>query len=360
MRIAISGATGLLGWHARCALHAAGVDAFAIDRTAWFDATALRHALNGTDAVIHAAGANRGDDDEVSSTNVALAETLAQAIGDMDENPLLIYTNSTHIDRETAYGRSKREAAAILDGAADRFVDLVLPGIFGEHGKPYYNSVVSTFCDQLGKGIELAVNDDAQLELIHAQDVADLLLEIASSGTTGVIRPHGTSIGVVELAQRLTDLHTSYLGGVVPTITGHFDRALFNTMRSYRFPTHYPTELDPRHDQRGHLVELVKANTGGQMFFSSTKPGITRGNHYHRRKVERFVVVEGQANISLRRMFTDDVVSFDVAGSSPVAIDMPTMHTHNITNTGSDGLTTVFWADEIFDPEAPDTYGEVV
>ena len=360
MRVAITGATGLLGWHTRCALHAAGIDTLAIERTEWLDPAALGSALSGADVVIHAAGANRGDDADVGATNVALAQTLAKAISDMPDAPLVIYTNSTHIDRNTAYGRSKREAAAILDDATDRFADVVLPGIFGEHGKPYYNSVVSTFCDQLANGIELSVNDDAQIELLHAQDVADLLLDIATSARTGLTRAPGTAIGVVALAERLTDLHATYLGGVVPTITDQFDRALFNTMRSYRFPTHYPTELDPRHDQRGHLVELVKANTGGQMFISSTKPGITRGNHYHRRKVERFVVVEGQANISLRRMFTDQVVSFDVDGSSPVAIDMPTMHTHNITNTGSEGLTAVFWSDEIFNPEAPDTYAEVV
>jgi len=360
MRVAITGATGLLGWHTRCALHAAGIDTLAIERTEWLDPAALGSALSGADVVIHAAGANRGDDADVGATNVALAQTLAKAISDMPDAPLVIYTNSTHIDRNTAYGRSKREAAAILDDATDRFADVVLPGIFGEHGKPYYNSVVSTFCDQLANGIELSVNDDARLELLHAQDVADLLLDIATSATTGVTRAPGTAIGVVALAERLTDLHTSYLGGVVPPIADHFDRALFNTMRSYRFPVHYPTALEPRHDQRGHLVELVKADTGGQMFFSTTKPDITRGNHYHRRKVERFVVVEGQANISLRRMFSDEVHSFDVDGASPVAIDMPTMHTHNITNTGSDGLTTVFWSDQIFDPEAPDTYGEVV
>ncbi len=360
MKFAITGASGLVGWHTRCALHASGFEAIAIDRSAFDDPEALRIALNGADVVVHAAGANRGDDSEISGTNIALAETLAKAVSDTADAPLVIYTNSTHIDRDTAYGTSKTEAAAILGEATDRFANVVLPGIFGEHGKPYYNSVVSTFCDQLADGVELSVNDDAQLELLHAQDAADLLLDVATSAKTGVIRAPGKGISVVALAKRLTELHTSYHRGVVPPIADHFDRSLFNTMRSYRFPSHYPAALEPRHDQRGHLVELVKADTGGQMFFSTTKPGITRGNHYHRRKVERFVVVEGQANISLRRMFSDEVHSFDVDGSSPVAIDMPTMHTHNITNIGPGGLTTVFWSDEIFDPEAPDTYGEVV
>ena len=284
MKFAVTGASGLVGWHTRCALHATGTETIAIERSAFDDPEALRLAIDGADVIVHAAGANRGDDAEISATNIALAETMAKAISDMADAPLVIFTNSTHIDRDTAYGRSKREAAAILSDATDRFADVVLPGIFGEHGKPNYNSVVSTFCDQLANGIELSVNDDAQLELIHAQDVADLLIDIATSGKTGVIRVPGTAIGVIALAERLTDLHTSYAGKVVPPIADHFDRALFNTMRSYRFPAHYPTELEPRHDQRGHLVELVKADTGGQMFFSTTKPGITRGNHYHRHR----------------------------------------------------------------------------
>ena len=137
MRIAISGATGLLGWHLRCALHAAGIDTLAIERTAWSDPATLCSALSGADVVVHAAGANRGDDAEILATNVALAQTLAKAIDDMADAPHVVYTNSTHIDRETAYGRSKREAAAILDDATDRFADVVVEiGLDREVGRP--------------------------------------------------------------------------------------------------------------------------------------------------------------------------------------------------------------------------------
>jgi UDP-2-acetamido-2,6-beta-L-arabino-hexul-4-ose reductase len=361
VRIAVTGSQGLIGWHLMCALHAAGIEASGPDRNAVNNSTELAEALDGADVVVHAAGANRGSDEEVSATNVRLASTLADALERLPKPPTVIYTNSTHIDRDTAYGNSKREAAAILAGSKSaRFIDLVLPGVFGEHGKPYYNSVVSTFCHQLSIDEELSVKDDAQLELLHAQDVADVIIGAATDASEGTLCVPGEPITVTALAERLSSMNARYSSGVVPSIGDPFDRALFNTMRSYRFPSLYPTVLDPKSDQRGSLVELVKADTGGQMFISSTKPGVTRGNHYHRRKVERFVVVEGAATISLRRLFTDDVVTFEVSGDEPVAIDMPTMHTHNITNVGDDSLTTVFWADEIFDPERPDTFGEPV
>lgn len=361
MKVAVTGPRGLVGWHLMCALRAIGHDAIGVDRADFEQDERLAEIMGEVDAVVHAAGANRGPDEEVFATNVRLAEGLAQALRSSSQRPFVAYINSTHIDRDTRYGASKRRAAEILmAAAAGGMADLVMPGIFGEQGKPFYNSVVSTFAHQLAMGQPLTVNDDAPLELLHAQDVADVVLEAIIEQSEGPARVPGEASSVERLAERMTELSARYDRGVVPEIGDHFDRALFNTLRSYRYPVRYPTPLDPRADQRGSLVEVVKADTGGQSFLSWTKPGITRGNHFHRRKVERFVVVAGSARISLRRLWSDEVVHFDVTGDSPVAIDIPTLHTHNITNTGTDTLTTLFWADEIFDPEQPDTVFEEV
>ena len=139
------------------------------------------------------------------------------------------------------------------------------------------------------------------------------------------------------------------------------DVDLFNTLRSARFPVGAPIPLTPRIDDRGRLVEAVRSHGGpGQSFVSTTRPGITRGEHFHLRKIERFVVIGGRARISLRRLFTDEVVSFDVTGETPVAVDMPTMWVHKIINTGDGELTTLFWSNELFDPAAPDTFPELV
>lgn len=361
MRVAITGASGLIGWHLSCTLRALGHDAVGIRRDAFASVNALTGALSGIDAVVHAAGANRGPDEQVFDTNVCLARCVGEALGRIETAPVVVFTNSTHVERDTAYGRSKRKAAAILaDAAPGRLVDLVLPGVFGEHGRPFHNSVVSTFAHELANGDELTVNDDASLELLHAQDAADAIADHIVEGKFGTFRVDGTRTTVHALAHRMTELSQRYDEGVVPALKDSFDRALFNTLRSYRFPHRYPISLTPRSDQRGSLVEVMKADTGGQVFLSWTEPGVTRGNHFHRRKVERFVVVEGTARISLRRLGCSEVQHVDVDGSRPVAIDVPTLHTHNITNTGHGPLTTVFWADEIFDEANPDTFAEVV
>lgn len=360
MRVAITGASGLVGWHIRCALHGGGVQTVAIGRAEFDDGDQLGAALEGCAAVIHAAGANRGKDSQVERTNVQLAEDLAKAIQGESGQPLIVYLNSTQHLNDTPYGRSKRIAASVLRESGAPFLDLVLPGVFGEFGRPFYNSVVSTFCHQLARNEQLKIHNDSPVELVHAQDVADIVASRLQEGREGQERVEGAHLSVRELADRLRDLHVRYQQGVVPSVSDPFQRALFNTLRSYRFPSRYPTVLEPRSDNRGRLVELSKADTGGQTFISTTVPGITRGQHYHRRKLERFVVVEGQATISLRRMFGDEVVYFEVRGEDPVAVDMPTLVTHNVTNTGGDTLVTVFWTDEIFNPEAPDTYAEEV
>jgi UDP-2-acetamido-2,6-beta-L-arabino-hexul-4-ose reductase len=357
VKVAVTGASGFLGWHLRCALHAEGFEEVAVTRADFTDPAVLRSRLCGVDAIIHAAGANRGSDNAVEQTNMSLASALVDATSGA-VSPRIVYLNSTHRDRSTPYGRSKAAAARLLadSRADDGFLDLILPGVFGERGRPNYNSVVSTFCHQLARNETLSVNDDTEIELLHAQDVADVVIDALRARTSGEQRLAGHALRVTELALLLRSFHDSYSAGVVPQIGQPFERAMFNTMRSYRFPDLYPFALTPRSDQRGRLVELIKADTGGQMFISTTLPGVTRGDHYHRRKVERFVVVEGSATVSLRRLFDDDVVSFEVSGDDPVAIDMPTMHTHNITNSGTSLLVTAFWSDEIFDPDHSDTY----
>ena len=123
---------------------------------------------------------------------------------------------------------------------------------------------------------------------------------------------------------------------------------------------HYPVLLTLNTDDRGSFIETVRSEQGGQVSFSTTKPGITRGNHFHSRKIERFAVIRGKARIELRRIGTDRVLSFDLDGSTPSFVDMPVWYTHNITNTGEEELYTLFWINEFFDPDDPDTYFEKV
>jgi UDP-2-acetamido-2,6-beta-L-arabino-hexul-4-ose reductase len=233
----------------------------------------------------------------------------------------------------------------------------VLPNLFGEHGRPGYNSVVATFCHAIANGQDVELRDDKDLSLLGVRDASAQLLPDATSEEP----PAATVIAVSGVLRLLREFEATYRDGQIPRLDTRFRTQLFNTYRSFTFPARFPIPLVRREDDRGALVETIRSHGGtGQAFISSTKPGVTRGQHFHLDKIERFVVFEGQARISLRRLFHTDVVSFLVSGDEPAIVDMPTLWTHNVTNLGSSTLYTQFWADQLFDPAAPDTFYEDV
>jgi UDP-2-acetamido-2,6-beta-L-arabino-hexul-4-ose reductase len=232
--------------------------------------------------------------------------------------------------------------------------------VFGEGGRPFYNSAVHSFCHQLANDEPLEVNATGQLELLHARDVVLAIEDVIARRATGSERLHGTCMSVATAAGKLTDLHRQYSNLIVPDLRERIDLQLFNTLRSFLYPAYYPRSLTLHTDERGSLFEGVKNYNGGQAFLSTTHPGITRGNHFHFEKVERFLVVSGQAVIRIRPLGSDRVDEFHVSGDAPAFVDMPTLHTHSITNTGETELLTMFWSNEIFDPSRPDTYFELV
>lgn len=363
MKIVITGAAGLLGWHLRCRLSV--LEPFkdgvvALDRTAYNDDTHLGEALKDADVVVHCAGINRASDDELEGGNEALAQRLVEALARQSGVPHLLYANTIHRDHDNAYGRGKAEAHRIFgqwaSSAGARYTELVLPHVFGENGRPFYNSVVFTFCHQIKNGEALTVHAGGQLELLHAQDIGEHIVDVIERGQVGECRLKGRIISVAEVAGKLAGMYESYVSGIVPDLRNRFDLQLFNTLRSFLYPDHYPQRLVLHTDDRGSLFEAVKNHNGGQAFLSTTRPGITRGNHFHFNKVERFLVIRGQAVIRLRRLFDGEVREFHVCGDEPMYIDMPPLHTHSITNTGNGELMTLFWSHEIFDPQAPDTH----
>lgn len=365
MKIGITGAEGLIGWHQRAYLKSiGGCEVRLASRETFRQSGLLTGFVDELDAIIHLAGMNRGDDTEIEATNAALARDLVVACKQTETRPFVVYANSTHQDRDTAYGRGKRAAADTFRLWAEQsgagFTNLILPHVFGEFGKPFYNSVVSTFCHQLARNEAPQIITDGDLELLHVQDVVAQCWKAIRENQRGDIRMNGVGMKVSELLRHLTDMRDQYLAMVMPRLETELDVRLFNTLRSYLFPAHYPVVLTLYSDARGSLFEVVKSNSGGQVFMSTTHPGITRGNHFHTRKVERFLVASGEADIRLRKLFSDEVISFKVCGDTPCYVDIPTFHTHHITNTGQSELVTLFWVNEIFDPADPDTFQEQV
>lgn len=358
--LALTGADGFLGWHIRVLARALGLPTpIIIGRDALASPDKLAGLLNGVDRVLHVAGINRGASDEVATGNVVLARQLSAGLRACPTPPKqVVFANSTQAANGTPYGDGKAAAAVLLAETTrwfgSAFDDVLLPNLFGEHGRPNYNSVVATFCRVLADGGSPHVDGDRELELLHATDAAALLLGSPSRG--GSIRRT-----VRQLGEQLGRFASVYRVGEIPELHDRFDVRLFNTYRSHCFPANTPIPLTRHVDARGGLVEAVKVHCGGgQTFCSSTVPGVTRGEHFHLAKVERFVVVRGEAEICLRRVLHEEVLRFRVSGDEPVIIDMPTMWAHNITNVGAGELTTLFWANEIFDPANPDTYPEPV
>lgn len=360
-KIAVTGADGLIGWHLRCFLSTLDdVEVIPVNRTVFNDDGLLEDAIQEANVVVHLAGMNRGEEDEIYETNIALAKRIVDVCEKLDCRPHVIFSSSTHVDGPTKYGESKKIAAKKLQqwaGAEDaRFTNLILPHVFGEHGKPFYNSVVSTFAYQVATGDEPQIANDGQLNLLHCQQVAKIIWECIEEGTVGEQRPMGRPIKVSELLDKLQTMSERYLEGVVPNLDDPFDHRLFNVLRSYYPHDQRPRALTLHADNRGHLFEAIRADGQGQVFLSTTHPGITRGNHFHFGKVERFLVISGKAKIRLRKVLTDEIHTFEVSGDELQAIDIPTLHTHNITNVGDEPLMTLFWAGEHFDPENSDTY----
>lgn len=364
--VAITGADGFLGWHVRCRLHPLGASGQRPVVQGDFDSVdSLAEAVGSTSALLHLAGMNRGPESEVYETNIRLAQRLTEALDKNGATPAIVFANSIHSLGDTPFGRSKREAARILAAWAKargvRFVDVILPHLFGEGGKPFYNSGFATFCHQLARGEEPQIHQDGELELIHAQRVAATLLDLAQDGRSeGCVRVKGTPMRVSVALERLRAIQGIYQAGVIPELSDPLALEFFNTYRSYLYPEHYPVPLKLWTDERGSLFEAVKSDNGGQTFISTTRPGVTRGRHYHRHKVERFLVVSGHAEIRIRRLFDPEVRVFPVSGDAPRYIDIPTFHSHEITNVGDKDLLTLFWSHEMFDPSNPDTYPEPV
>jgi UDP-2-acetamido-2,6-beta-L-arabino-hexul-4-ose reductase len=370
-RIVVTGVKGLIGWHAAARLHAANCaarfqkqpqqfDVVLVDHEAFGNQTVLQKAVADADAVLHFAGINRAPDDEVERGNPAIASQLIEACKVAGSAPHIVFANSTHSSANTPYGRSKRIAGEMLGGFAQSYTDIVLPHIFGECARPNYNNVTATLIDKVISGTKPELNPDGRVSLLHAGEAAQTAINAIVDASTGTMRPQGTGLSVVELHDQILSLHRSYEQGIFPKLDTPFAIALFNSYRAALYPRHFPWVLKLNTDPRGTLFEAVKQRSGGQTFLSWTEPGVTRGDHFHLGKVERFLVLEGEATIRIRKVLGAETWSYKVSGAVPSAVDIPTIHTHSIENTGDRPLLTLFWTNDLFDPANPDTFADPV
>jgi UDP-2-acetamido-2,6-beta-L-arabino-hexul-4-ose reductase len=318
---------------------------------------------------VHLAAMNRHESQAVlRDTNIDLVQRLINALQTSGTTPHVLFSSSTQEERDNDYGISKNTGRKLLaDWAAKNgavFTGMIIPNVYGPFGKPFYNSVVATFCHQLCNGQQPRIDIDGRLKLIYVDELAEQFIDALKSEVddASFSVPHTVEKNVSEILEKLNEFRELYLdSGIFPAISNEFERNLFNTFRSYiPHDAHFPVKLKPHGDDRGVFVELVKLQQGGQVSYSTTHAGITRGNHFHTRKIERFLVIKGKALIQLRKYNTDEVIDLYLDGEQPSYVDMPVWYTHNIKNIGEEELYTVFWINEFFDPADPDTFFETV
>ncbi|HEY5463302.1 MAG TPA: NAD-dependent epimerase/dehydratase family protein [Hanamia sp.] len=329
----------------------------------------LQDFVKQCDVIVHLAAMNRHNDPLVIyDTNVLLVQQLIDAMEKEKVNPHILFSSSTQEEKDNPYGNSKKEGRKLLSKWAAKnkatFTGLIIPNVFGPFGNPYYNSVIATFSYQLTHNETPKINVDGNLKLIYVNELVEKIWKIVDKKISNPEYniPFTYEIKVSEILKLLESYKETYFNkNIFPSFQNQFERNLFNTFRSYiDHKNYFPVHLKKNTDNRGSFVETVKALTGGQISFSTTHPGITRGNHFHTRKIERFAVISGKAKIELRKIGTKEVLQFDLDGENPSFVDMPVWFTHNITNIGKEDLVTLFWINEFFDPNDPDTYFENV
>ncbi|MRS04133.1 SDR family oxidoreductase [bacterium] len=371
LRIGITGQTGFIGTHLcnLLRLKQGEVTVIPFHDDFFLDRVKLEAFVQDCDVIVHLAALNRHNDPHaIYDTNVGLVNKLVATFEKTGSIPHLLFSSSTQEERDNIFGKSKREGRELLAKWAERsgalFTGMVIPNVFGPFGNPYYNSVVATFAHQLTHNENPKIEVDAQLKLIYIGDLVKtiyyLIMNKVSDNEFHV--PPTDEVRVTEILTLLQSFRDQYLeNGILPDLDDPFERNLFNTFVCYiDHSKYFPFKLKLNTDDRGSFVETVRLHSGGQVSFSTTKPGITRGNHFHTRKAERFAVIKGKARIQLRRINTDRIMNFELDGNEPSYVDMPIWHTHNITNIGIDDLYTIFWISEFYDPSDPDTYFEPV
>lgn len=367
MNVLVTGAGGFLGRNLGVALERRpGVEVSRIDLGDTPEA--LDRALDAADAIVHLAGVNRPPQVEAfAAVNAGFTAEICRALAARGRKPTFVLASSIHAEQDSPYGASKRGAEeAVRDYCAAtgaRGVVYRLKNVFGKWCRPNYNSVTATFCHNIARDLPIQISDpDNAVDLTYVDDVvAAWLGEVESAGRAPAggfsfaapLPSHRVTLG--ELARLLRSFRESRRTLQVPDVSDPFVRALYATYLSYLEAGDFGYPLTIRSDDRGDLAEFVKASAFGQIFVSRTRPGVTRGNHYHHTKAEKFLVLNGEAVIRFRHVVSGDASEYRVDGRQWRVIDIPPGYTHSIENVGAGELITLFWASEVFDAERPDT-----
>ena len=326
----------------------------------------LAQKVQEVDFIFHLAGINRPDDvSEFYSGNRDLTQNIITALEHAHKKTPILLTSSTQVERDNDYGKSKKEAEDLLSSYAEKNDTVAyiyrLPNVFGKWSRPNYNTVIATWCHNIIHDLDIKVNDEnVELLLVYIDDVVNQFIRhLDENGKEKTVYPEIAPIYKKTLGEIKTLLELfkeSRTSLTVPSVGRGFERALYATYLSFLPTNKFAYELKGHQDDRGTFYEFVKTLDSGQFSISTTVPGITRGNHYHNSKNEKFLVIKGEASIKHRQIHGNKIIEYKVSDKKMEVVEMIPGYTHDITNTGDTEMVLLLWANEVFDRENPDTY----
>ena len=360
--VAVTGANGFIGSNLVVRLREAGHRVDSIGRGA--AEGDVREKLAEADVVFHLAGCNRSDErNDFDRDNAGFSELVAGAIAAGGNRPLLVYSSSAKAGEDSDYGRTKLAAEQALMALASQGQATVsiwrLPNVFGKWARPDYNSAVATFCHNIARGLPIRIDDPAApIDLLYIDDLMDQWLQLLETPTprSGLAEPgavHRTSVG--QVAETIESFDSSRSGRPIGDVGYGLERALYATFVAALPTARAAYALEAHDDQRGRFIEMLRTHSCGQISVLTAPPGTTRGGHYHHSKVEKFLVVRGQALFRFRHVLNGERFEKVASAAEPEIVETIPGWTHDLTNIGTDEMIAMIWASELFDPRRPDT-----
>ena len=365
MKILVTGAKGFVGKNLVAELRNKGyIDIFEFDKET--DKSLLSKYTKECDFVFHLAGINRPKDEkEFMEGNFGFTLELLDLLKKHNNKSLVLITSSIQAERDTPYGRSKKSGEdLIFDYSQETGTKVLvyrLPNLFGKWSRPNYNTVVATYCHNISRDLDIQINNpDAKLTLCYIDDVLEEFLKALEGNPTQqddycfVPIIHNIKLG--ELAKIIRNFKDSRVNLSIPNMEDELTKKLYSTYLSFLPEDRFSYDLKMNCDHRGSFTEFIRTPERGQVSVNVSRPGITKGNHWHHTKNEKFMVVSGEGVIRFRKIDDEKIIEYRVSGEKLQVVDIPTGYTHSIVNIGDKDLVTVMWANESFNPEKPDTY----
>ena len=326
----------------------------------------LENLIKESDFIFHLAGVNRPkNNNEFYEGNTNLTKEIVNIIEKYNKKIPILFSSSIQVESNNSdYAKSKKEAENIIQKYSKKnqvncFI-YRLPNVFGKWAKPNYNSVIATWCYNITRDKDIQINNkDTEITLVYIGDVIHSFIEhlyLADNRDKifyEVKKIYKKTLG--EIADLLYKFRDSRKTLLIPNIGSGFERVLYATYLSYLPKDKFSYKLSGHQDARGTFYEILKTIDSGQLGISTTKPGVTRGNHYHNTKNEKFLVIKGEALIELRDVFSDEKIQYYVSDKEMEIVEMIPGYTHNITNTGDTEMILLIWANENYNPDEPDT-----